>query len=81
MMGYFTMHKNAYLNCCSSYDKINKGIYRVCFEVVLSTTRMVIKNLAYAFEVVLSTTRVVIKNLAYAFEVVLSTTRVVIKNF
>jgi hypothetical protein len=32
------------------------------YEVVLSTTGVVIKNLAHAYEVVLSTTGVVIKN-------------------
>jgi hypothetical protein len=51
------------------------------YEVVLSTTCVAIKNLAYAYEVVLSTTFVAIKNLAYAYEVVLSTTFVAIKNF
>jgi len=32
------------------------------YEVVLSTTGVVIKNFVYAYEVVLSTTGVVIKN-------------------
>jgi len=31
------------------------------YEVVLSITRVIIKNLAYAYEVVLSITRVIIK--------------------